>query len=409
MNRVVITGIGAITPIGNSIDELWDSLINGRSGIDKVTRFDVSSYPTKLAAEVKNFEPTEYIDKKEAKRMDRFTQFALASAKMALIDSRLDLEKEDLDRIGVIYGSGIGGIETLENQQNILKEKGPGRVSPFFVPMMIADMAAGLISITFGLKGHNETIVNACASSTNAIGDAFKVIERGDADVIVTGGSEAAITPLAIAGFCSMKAMSTNDDPKTACRPFDANRDGFIMGEGSATLILESLEHAIKRGAKIYCEIVGYGATADAYHITAPAPEGAGAARAMKLALKDADIIPEDIDYINAHGTSTEYNDKYETMAIKNVFGQHAYKLKVSSTKSMTGHMLGASGAVEAVATVLAIKNGIVPPTINYETPDPECDLDYVPNKALEMEINYALSNSFGFGGHNATLVFKKY
>ncbi|AST58954.1 3-oxoacyl-(acyl-carrier-protein) synthase 2 [Thermoanaerobacterium thermosaccharolyticum] len=409
MNRVVITGIGAITPIGNSIDELWDSLINGRSGIDKITRFDVSSYPTKLAAEVKDFEPTEYIDKKEAKRMDRFTQFALASAKMALIDSRLDLEKEDLDRIGVIYGSGIGGIETLENQQNILKEKGPGRVSPFFVPMMIADMAAGLISITFGLKGHNETIVNACASSTNAIGDAFKVIERGDADVIVTGGSEAAITPLAIAGFCSMKAMSTNDDPKTACRPFDANRDGFIMGEGSATLILESLEHAIKRGAKIYCEIVGYGATADAYHITAPAPEGAGAARAMKLALKDADIIPEDIDYINAHGTSTEYNDKYETMAIKNVFGQHAYKLKVSSTKSMTGHMLGASGAVEAVATVLAIKNGIVPPTINYETPDPECDLDYVPNKALEMEINYALSNSFGFGGHNATLVFKKY
>ncbi len=409
MNRVVITGIGAITPIGNSIDELWDSLINGRSGIDKITRFDVSSYPTKLAAEVKDFEPTEYIDKKEAKRMDRFTQFALASAKMALIDSGLDLEKEDLDRIGVIYGSGIGGIETLENQQNILKEKGPGRVSPFFVPMMIADMAAGLISITFGLKGHNETIVNACASSTNAIGDAFKVIERGDADVIVTGGSEAAITPLAIAGFCSMKAMSTNDDPKTACRPFDANRDGFIMGEGSATLILESLEHAIKRGAKIYCEIVGYGATADAYHITAPAPEGAGAARAMKLALKDADIIPEDIDYINAHGTSTEYNDKYETMAIKNVFGQHAYKLKVSSTKSMTGHMLGASGAVEAVATVLAIKNGIVPPTINYETPDPECDLDYVPNKALEMEINYALSNSFGFGGHNATLVFKKY
>ncbi|MBP2072520.1 MAG: 3-oxoacyl-[acyl-carrier-protein] synthase [Thermoanaerobacterium sp.] len=409
MNRVVITGIGAITPIGNNIDELWDSLINGRSGIDKVTRFDVSSYPTKLAAEVKNFEPTEYIDKKEAKRMDRFTQFALSSAKMALIDSGLDLEKEDLDRIGVIYGSGIGGIETLENQQNILKEKGPGRVSPFFVPMMIADMAAGLISITFGLKGHNETIVNACASSTNAIGDAFKVIERGDADVIVTGGSEAAITPLAIAGFCSMKAMSTNDDPKTACRPFDANRDGFIMGEGSATLILESLEHALNRGAHIYGEIVGYGATADAYHITAPAPEGEGAARAMKLALKDAGIVPEDIDYINAHGTSTEYNDKYETMAIKNVFGQHAYKLKVSSTKSMTGHMLGASGAVEAVATILAIKNGIVPPTINYETPDPECDLDYVPNKALEMEIDYALSNSFGFGGHNATLVFKKY
>lgn len=409
MNRVVITGIGAITPIGNNIDDLWNSLINGKSGIDRISRFDVSAYPTKLAAEVKDFEPTEYIDKKEAKRMDRFTQFALASAKMALADSGLDLASEDLDRIGVVYGSGIGGIETLENQQNILREKGPGRVSPFFVPMMIADMAAGLISITFGLKGHNETIVNACASSSNAIGDAFKVIERGDADVIVTGGSEAAITPLAIAGFCSMKAMSTNEDPKNACRPFDANRDGFIMGEGSATLVLESLDHALKRGAKIYCEIVGYGATADAYHITAPAPLGEGAARAMKLALKDAGIAPDDIDYINAHGTSTEYNDKYETMAIKNVFGEHAYKLKISSTKSMTGHMLGASGAVEAVATILAIKNGIVPPTINYETPDPECDLDYVPNKALKMDVNYALSNSFGFGGHNASLVFKKY
>lgn len=409
MNRVVITGIGAITPIGNNIDDLWNSLINGKSGIDRISRFDVSAYPTKLAAEVKDFEPTEYIDKKEAKRMDRFTQFALASAKIALADSGLDLASEDLDRIGVVYGSGIGGIETLENQQNILREKGPGRVSPFFVPMMIADMVAGLISITFGLKGHNETIVNACASSSNAIGDAFKVIERGDADVIVTGGSEAAITPLAIAGFCSMKAMSTNEDPKNACRPFDANRDGFIMGEGSATLVLESLDHALKRGAKIYCEIVGYGATADAYHITAPAPLGEGAARAMKLALKDAGITPDDIDYINAHGTSTEYNDKYETMAIKNVFGEHAYKLKISSTKSMTGHMLGASGAVEAVATILAIKNGIVPPTINYETPDPECDLDYVPNKALKMDINYALSNSFGFGGHNASLVFKKY
>ncbi|AEF17391.1 3-oxoacyl-(acyl-carrier-protein) synthase 2 [Thermoanaerobacterium xylanolyticum LX-11] len=409
MNRVVITGIGAITPIGNNIDDLWNSLINGKSGIDRISRFDVSAYPTKLAAEVKDFEPTDYIDKKEAKRMDRFTQFALASAKMALADSGLDLASEDLDRIGVVYGSGIGGIETLENQQNILREKGPGRVSPFFVPMMIANMAAGLISITFGLKGHNETIVNACASSSNAIGDAFKVIERGDADVIVTGGSEAAITPLAIAGFCSMKAMSTNEDPKTACRPFDAKRDGFIMGEGSATLVLESLDHALKRGAKIYCEIVGYGATADAYHITAPAPLGEGAAKAMKLALKDAGISPDDIDYINAHGTSTEYNDKYETMAIKNIFGEHAYKLKISSTKSMTGHMLGASGAVEAVATILAIKNGIVPPTINYETPDPECDLDYVPNKALKMDVNYALSNSFGFGGHNASLVFKKY
>lgn len=409
MNRVVVTGVGVITPLGNTVEKFWKSLINGESGIDTVTKFDVSEFPTKVAAEVKDFEPTLYIDKKEARRMDRFIQFAVASAKLALEDSQIDLSKVDLNRFGVIYGTGIGGIETFENQMKIMYEKGPGKVSPFFIPMMIANMAAGQIAITFGLKGINETIVNACASSTNAIGEAFKAIQRGDADLIVTGGTEAAITPMSFAGFCAMKAMSTNEDPKKASRPFDLNRDGFVMGEGSASLILESLEHAQKRGAKIYAEIIGYGATDDAYHITAPAPEGEGAARAMEAALKDGKVSFDMIDYINAHGTSTEYNDKFETMAIKKVFKDHAYKLYVSSIKSMLGHLLGAAGAVEAVATVLAIKNGIIPPTINYETPDPECDLNYVPNEAIEREVNYAISNSLGFGGHNGTLLFKKF
>ncbi|MGI1691390.1 beta-ketoacyl-ACP synthase II [Thermoanaerobacter uzonensis] len=409
MNRVVVTGVGVITPLGNTVEKFWNSLINGESGIDTVTKFDVSEFPTKVAAEVKDFEPTLYIDKKEARRMDRFIQFAVASAKLALEDSQIDLSKVDLNRFGVIYGTGIGGIETFENQMKIMYEKGPGKVSPFFIPMMIANMAAGQIAITFGLKGINETIVNACASSTNAIGEAFKAIQRGDAELIVTGGTEAAITPMSFAGFCAMKAMSTNEDPKKASRPFDLNRDGFVMGEGSASLILESLEHAQKRGAKIYAEIIGYGATDDAYHITAPAPEGEGAARAMEAALKDGKVSFDMIDYINAHGTSTEYNDKFETMAIKKVFKDHAYKLYVSSIKSMIGHLLGAAGAIEAVATVLTIKNGIIPPTINYETPDPECDLNYVPNKAIEKEVNYAISNSFGFGGHNGTLLFKKF
>ncbi|EGD52941.1 3-oxoacyl-(acyl-carrier-protein) synthase 2 [Thermoanaerobacter ethanolicus JW 200] len=409
MNRVVVTGVGVITPLGNTVEKFWNSLINGESGIDTVTKFDVSEFPTKVAAEVKDFEPTLYIDKKEARRMDRFIQFAVASAKLALEDSQIDLSKVDLNRFGVIYGTGIGGIETFENQMKIMYEKGPGKVSPFFIPMMIANMAAGQIAITFGLKGINETIVNACASSTNAIGEAFKAIQRGDADLIVTGGTEAAITPMSFAGFCAMKAMSTNEDPKKASRPFDLNRDGFVMGEGSASLILESLEHAQKRGAKIYAEIIGYGATDDAYHITAPAPEGEGAARAMEAALKDGKVSFDMIDYINAHGTSTEYNDKFETMAIKKVFKDHAYKLYVSSIKSMLGHLLGAAGAVEAVATVLTIKNGIIPPTINYETPDPECDLNYVPNEAIEKEVNYAISNSLGFGGHNGTLLFKKF
>ncbi|ABY94939.1 3-oxoacyl-[acyl-carrier-protein] synthase II [Thermoanaerobacter thermohydrosulfuricus] len=409
MNRVVVTGVGVITPLGNTVEKFWNSLINGESGIDTVTKFDVSEFPTKVAAEVKDFEPTLYIDKKEARRMDRFIQFAVASAKLALEDSQIDLSKVDLNRFGVIYGTGIGGIETFENQMKIMYEKGPGKVSPFFIPMMIANMAAGQIAITFGLKGINETIVNACASSTNAIGEAFKAIQRGDAELIVTGGTEAAITPMSFAGFCAMKAMSTNEDPKKASRPFDLNRDGFVMGEGSASLILESLEHAQKRGAKIYAEIIGYGATDDAYHITAPAPEGEGAARAMEAALKDGKVSFDMIDYINAHGTSTEYNDKFETMAIKKVFKDHAYKLYVSSIKSMLGHLLGAAGAVEAVATVLTIKNGIIPPTINYETPDPECDLNYVPNEAIEKEVNYAISNSLGFGGHNGTLLFKKF
>ncbi|AIS52557.1 3-oxoacyl-[acyl-carrier-protein] synthase 2 [Thermoanaerobacter kivui] len=409
MNRVVITGVGVISPLGNTIEEFWSSLINGKSGIDVVRKFDVSEFPTKVAAEVKDFDPTLYIDKKEAKRMDRFIQFAVASAKLALEDSQIDLSRSDLNRFGVIYGTGIGGIETFENQMKVMYEKGPGRVSPFFIPMMIANMAAGQIAISFGLKGINETIVNACASSTNAIGEAFKAIQRGDADVILTGGTEAAITPMSFAGFCAMKAMSTNEDPQKASRPFDLGRDGFVMGEGSASLILESLDHAQKRGAKIYAEIIGYGATDDAYHITAPAPEGEGAARAMEAALKDGNVNFEMIDYINAHGTSTEYNDKYETMAIKTVFKDHAYKLCISSIKSMTGHLLGAAGAIEAVATVLTIKNGIIPPTINYETPDPECDLNYVPNKAIEYNVNYAISNSFGFGGHNGTLLFKKF
>jgi len=409
MNRVVVTGIGVISPIGSKINEFWDNLVKGKSGIDIVTKFDISDYSTKVAAEVKDFDPTLYIDKKEAKRMDRFTQFAVASTKIALEDSKLNLADIDLNKVGVIYGTGIGGIETFEAQNKVMYEKGPGRVSPFFIPMMIANMAAGQIAITFGLKGINETIVNACASSSNAIGEAFRIIQRNDADIVITGGTEASVTPMAFAGFCAMKAMTSNPDPNKASRPFDLNRDGFVMGEGSGTLVLESLDSALKRGAHIYAEIIGYGATDDAYHITAPAPEGEGASRAMKKALDDAGIEYNDVDYINAHGTSTEYNDQFETMAIKNVFKDHAYDLYISSTKSMTGHLLGASGAVEAIATVLSLENSIIPPTINYETKDPNCDLNYVPNKALKHDINLALSNSFGFGGHNATLIFKKY
>ena len=410
MKRVVITGLGVISPIGIGVEQFYTALKEGQCGIDMVTRFDTEGYDTKIAGEVKDFDPIAYIDRKEAKRMDRYAQFAVAAAKMAFDSSKLDIETIDNSRFGVCIGSGIGGMETLENQHIILQEKGPGRVSPFFVPMMISNIAAGNISITLNAQGPNITVVTACASATNAIGEAFKMIQRGDADIMVSGGSEASITPLAFAGFCSMKAMSTrNDDPKTASRPFDKDRDGFVMGEGAGILILEELEHAIKRGATIYGEVVGYGATGDAHHITAPAPDGAGAYRSMLMAVKDAGIKPEEIDYINAHGTSTEMNDKFETMAIKKLMGEHAMDVAISSTKSMTGHLLGAAGAIEAMACLLAINEDIVPPTINYTTPDENCDLYYVPNKAINKEVEYAMSNSLGFGGHNATIILKKY
>jgi 3-oxoacyl-[acyl-carrier-protein] synthase II len=407
--RVVVTGLGAVTPLGNDVLTTWNNIINGVSGIGPLTRVNADDYPAKVAAEVKDFNPEDFMDRKEARKMDRFTQYALASAFMAVKDANLIINDENAHRVGVWIGSGIGGMETFEQQFEIFLNRGYRRVSPFFVPMMIPDMAAGQVSIALGAKGINSCTVTACATGTNSIGDAFKAIQRGDADVMITGGTEAPITKMSIAGFCANTALSTNPDPKTASRPFDKNRDGFVMGEGAGILVIEELEHALKRGAKIYAEIVGYGATGDAYHITAPAPGGEGGARAMKLALEDGELKPEDIDYINAHGTSTEYNDKFETMAIKEVFKDHAYKLAVSSTKSMTGHLLGAAGGIEAIFTVLAIKEGILPPTMNYETPDPECDLDYVPNKARKKEIKAALSNSLGFGGHNATLAFKKY
>jgi len=408
--RVVITGLGVISPVGTGIEKFWKSLLDGQSGIGPITRFDASELPARIAGEVKDFQVENYIDKKEARRMDLFTQYAVAAAKMAVEDSGMDFNQIDANRVGVILGSGIGGIETFEEQCKVLVNKGPNRVSPFMVPMMIVNMAAGQISIHLGAKGPNITVVSACASGTNAVGDAFKLIERGDADVAICGGTEASITPLAVSGFCSMKALSTrNDEPTKASRPFDKERDGFVMGEGSAILILESLEHAQKRGTKIYAEVLGYGATADAHHITAPAPEGEGAARSMWMALNDAGLKPEQIDYINAHGTSTELNDKFETLAIKKVFGEAAGQLMVSSTKSMTGHLLGAAGALELAVSALALKEGEIPPTINYENPDPDCDLDYVPNVKREKEIKYALSNSLGFGGHNATVILGKY
>ncbi|SHJ95761.1 beta-ketoacyl-ACP synthase II [Paramaledivibacter caminithermalis] len=408
--RVVITGIGVISPIGIGKENYWNALRDGVNGIGKITKFDVSEYATQIAGEVKDFNSHDYIDKKEARRMDRFTQFAVSAAKMALEDSKLNLDEINRERLGVSLGSGVGGIETLEREHNKLNEKGPRRVSPFFIPMMISNIGAGHISMALGAKGPSITTVSACASSNNAIGDAFKIIERGDADIMFTGGAEASITPMSVAGFCTMKAMSTrNDDPKTASRPFDKDRDGFVMGEGSGIIVLEELEHAKKRGAEIYGEIVGYGMSCDAYHITAPAPEGEGAARAMKNAINDAGIKPEEIDYINAHGTSTPYNDKFETMAIKTVFGEHAYKLSVNSTKSMTGHLLGAASSIEAIACLLAVKEDFIHPTINIITPDPELDLDYVPNKGKNKVVNYALSNSLGFGGHNVAIVLKKY
>ncbi|HWR28825.1 MAG TPA: beta-ketoacyl-ACP synthase II [Negativicutes bacterium] len=408
--RVVITGLGAITPVGNTADAFWKALLAGQSGIGKITRFDASDYDAQIAGEVKDFDPTAFIDKKEARRMDRFTQFAIAAARMALEDSGMNLEMEDRSRIGAYVGSGIGGMDTLHDQYKTLFEKGPNRVSPFFIPMMIANMAAGQVSIAFGLQGPCSCVVTACATGTNCIGDAMKVIQRGDADVMVAGGTEAAISPAGMAGFCAMKALSTrNDAPERASRPFDSERDGFVMGEGSGVVVLESLEHALARGARIYAELAGYGSNADAYHITAPAPEGAQAARCMELAINDAGMTVTDIDYINAHGTSTPLNDKNETLGIKSLFGDHAKKLAVSSTKSMTGHLLGAAGGIECVATVLSIVNDMLPPTINYENVDPELDLDYVPNKARAKVVRAALSNSLGFGGHNATLLVKKF
>ncbi|MCC0657482.1 beta-ketoacyl-ACP synthase II [Clostridioides sp. ES-S-0123-01] len=408
--RVVITGLGCVTPLGTGKEEFWNNIKSGVSGIDKITNFDASTYQTQIAGEVKNFHPEEYISKKELKRLDKFAQFAIISAKLAVEDANLDLDKVDRERVGVIIGSGIGGVEAIETQHKILLEKGNKRVSSLFVPMMIGNMAAGQVSIFLGAKGPNTNVCTACASGTHSIGDAFKVIQRGDADIMVAGGSEAAVTGLAFAGFCNMKAMSTrNDDPKTASRPFDKDRDGFVMGEGAGIVILEDLEHALARGAKIYAEVVGYGLTADAYHMTTPAENGEGAARSMNMALKDGNVPLEEVDYINAHGTSTYYNDLYETMAIKTVFGENAYNLCVSSTKSMTGHLLGASGAIEAVVCAMSIEDNFVPPTINIQEVGEDLDLDYVPNKGKEKDIRYALSNSLGFGGHNATIVLKKY
>ncbi|MBM7604088.1 3-oxoacyl-[acyl-carrier-protein] synthase II [Metabacillus crassostreae] len=407
--RVVVTGLGALTPIGNDVQTTWENAIKGISGVGPLTRVDAEQYPAKVAAELKDFNIEQYMDKKDARKMDRFTQYAVVAALMAAKDANLEITEENAPRVGVWIGSGIGGMETFEQQYKLLLEKGPRRVSPFFVPMLIPDMATGQVSIALGAKGFNSCTVTACATGTNSIGDAYRVIERGEADVMVTGGAEAPLTEMSFAGFSANKALSTNPDPKTASRPFDQNRDGFVMGEGAGIIVLEELEHALARGAKIYAEIVGYGATGDAHHITAPAPNGEGGARAMKQAIDGSGLKAADIDYINAHGTSTPYNDKFETLAIKEVFGEHAQNLAISSTKSMTGHLLGAAGGVEAILSILAIKEGIIPPTINLETPDPDCDLDYVPNEARKREINSALSNSLGFGGHNATIIFKKF
>ena len=407
-NRVVVTGMGVVTPVGVTVDDFWESLKQGRGGIGPITHFDASDFDNRIAGEASDFDPNRYIGPKELRRMDLYTQYAVVSAHQAVADASLDVTQEDMNRVGVVVGSGIGGIDTWEKQHKVLLKKGPGRVSPLFVPMMISDIAAGHISMIFGAKGPNYATVSACATSAHAISDACRILQRGDADVMIAGGSEAPITALAIGGFASMKATSThNDEPEKASRPFDAQRDGFVLGEGSGIVVLETLDHAKKRNASIYCELVGCGMTADAHHLTAPAPGGEGAVRSMNLALQDSGLLPSDVDYINAHGTSTPLNDKFETMAIKTVFGEHTNKLKISSIKSMVGHLLGAAGVVECIATVLTIKHSFVPPTINYEYPDPECDLDYTPNKGIEHPVRVALSNSFGFGGHNVTLALK--
>lgn len=404
--RVVVTGLGAVTPLGNTVEEFWEGLLAGRSGVGPITRFDVSDYPTRIAGEVKDFDATKYVDRKEARRWDMVQCFAMAASQMAIDDSGLYLSAVDQDRCGVIIGSGIGGIQTFEVQHSNLTKGGPTKVSPFFIPMMIVDMAPGLVSMRFGFRGPNYATVSACASSAHAIADAFRSVQRGEADLMITGGAEATISPISVAGFCQAKAMSTrNDEPEKASRPFDVGRDGFVMGEGSGILVIESLEHAQKRGAKIYGEILGAGMTGDAYHITAPHPEGAGAKNAMRMALASAGLKPEQVSYINTHGTATGLGDIAETKAIKAILGDHAYKVPCNSTKSMVGHMLGAAGAIEFITTMKTIETGIVHPTINLDEPDPECDLDYVPHTKRAVAVEYALSNSFGFGGHNVTLV----
>lgn len=407
--RVVITGLGAVTPVGNDVETFWKNIKNGVHGIDFIKAFDTENFKVKIAAEVKNFEPAQYIDKKDAKRMDRFCQFAMASAAQAVENAKLDLESINKERFGVIVGSGIGGIGTIEKEQTILLEKGPNRVRPLFIPMIISNMAAGNIAIKFGAKGICTTVVTACATGTNSIGEAYRAIQNDIADIMIAGGTEASITPLSVAGFTSLTALSKSTDPNRASIPFDKERDGFVMGEGSGILIVESLEHAQKRGATIYAELVGYGSTCDAYHITSPDPEGEGAARAMELAIKEAGIKNEEVSYINAHGTSTPVNDKFETASIKRVFGELAKNVPISSTKSMTGHLLGAAGAIEAIICIKALEDGFIPPTAGYKTQDEECDLDYVPKVGRSAELKYAMSNSLGFGGHNAVILLKKW
>jgi 3-oxoacyl-[acyl-carrier-protein] synthase II len=408
--RVVVTGLGIVSPLGIGLEENWDAVSNGRSGIGPITRFDPKEVNAKIAGEVKNFNPEDYIEKKEIKKMDTFLHYSLAAGKMAVADSGLVINDENAERVGVLVGSGLGGLSTIEKYHSLMLEKGPKKISPFFIPMLIVNLAPGHISMYFGCKGPNTSIVTACATGNHSIGEAFKIIQRDDADAMIAGGVESTITPLAVGGFCAMKALSTrNDEPERASRPFEKDRTGFVMAEGAGIIMLEEMESAKKRGAKIYGEMMGYGCNSDAHHITAPSPGGEGAARCMNLALKDAGINPEEIDYINAHGTSTYMNDLCETQGMKSVFKDSAKKLWVSSTKSMTGHLLGAAGGVEAVFSLLTIKNGIVPPTINYETPDPECDLDYVPNTAREKQVGKVMSNSFGFGGTNATLIFQKF
>lgn len=405
--RVVVTGLGMITPLGIGVEKTWEAICRGESGIGHITKFDTKDFPTRIAGEVKDFNPSDYIDKKEIKKMDTFIHYALASAIMAVEDSKLKITDEISERVGVLVGAGLGGLPSIEKYHDIYLKEGVRKISPFFIPMLIANLASGQISIKLGAKGPNSCVVTACATGTHAIGDAYKIIQRDDADIMIAGGTESVITPLGIGGFCAARALSTrNDEPQRASRPFDKDRDGFVMGEGAGIIILEEMDFALKRGAKIYAEVVGYGMSSDAYHITSPPPDGNGAVRCMKMALKDGGISPSGVNYINAHATST-FADSLETKAIKIVFGEHSHKLAVSSTKSMTGHLLGAAGGVEAIFAMLAIDKGIIPPTINYETADPECDLDYVPNRARKSDVNIAMSNSFGFGGTNATIIFK--